>query len=168
MVKERKKVTRSVFLMSLVPGQRMKREVKKDEAGNEGFLRETAVAWSLCCCKLGEGESKDSKKESGKSQASQRYRKSMEGDQQPVFQREAGGGEGPIGWAEAYETGEGQFARTSNISREDGSQGISPHPIPSHPTPPQPTPPYPTLPYPILTHVLSFQIKKKKKNQTWR
>lgn len=52
---------------------------------DEGFLRGTAVAWSLCCCKLGEGEPEDSKKESAKSQASQRYRKSMEGDQYPVF-----------------------------------------------------------------------------------
>lgn len=31
----------------------MKREVKKDEEGNGGFLRETVVAWSGFCCKLG-------------------------------------------------------------------------------------------------------------------
>lgn len=32
--------------MSLVAGQRMKRELKEDEEGNGGVLRETAVAWS--------------------------------------------------------------------------------------------------------------------------
>lgn len=55
-------MTRSVFLTFLVAGQRMKREVKKDEEGDGGLLRDTALAWSVCCCKLGEGESKKSKR----------------------------------------------------------------------------------------------------------
>lgn len=34
----------------------MKREGKKVDEGNGGCLRETVVAWSVCCFKLGEGE----------------------------------------------------------------------------------------------------------------
>lgn len=43
----------------------MKREGKKVDEGNGGCLRETVVAWSVCCFKLGEGESEDCKGERG-------------------------------------------------------------------------------------------------------
>lgn len=57
-------MTRSVSLTSLVAGQRMNREVKKDKVGNGGFLRETAVGGPVSMLlQAGEEESEDSKRE---------------------------------------------------------------------------------------------------------